>query len=119
MVLSVYGDVVLKAGKDATTDLTTLGSLAASVLAASEGLGSLLRCKANPIQMGLGKTCFWFERLNTHWILVGTKCPFNESAVKKMKSPLAKGLNQSAKASEALDGLEIGSIDTQLSERMK
>ena len=38
IVLNVYGDLVLKTGKASAIDATTIGSLAASVTAAGEGL---------------------------------------------------------------------------------
>lgn len=119
LVLSVYGDPILKAGKSTSVDLTTLGSLAASVSAAAEGLGELLRVKGHPIQMGSGKTQFWFERLGQQWLIVGLKCPLNEKALKTLMAPLAKGLGQSAKGSEALDGMNVGSLDSKLNERMR
>jgi len=117
-VLSAYGDLHLQGGKATKIDMTTLGSLAASVAAAGEGLGELMKVKGSPIQFGEAKNIFWFDRLGPDWLLVGIRCPHQAAGLKSLITNLKKGLTQSKKTSEALDGMDIGSIDSQLNAKM-
>lgn len=120
-VLSHYGDVLVSAGKISKADTTVLGSLAASTLAAAEGLGELLRMKGNPIRFGDEKSSFWLEKLGGEWLLVGVKCHLNEKILKILCTNLKKFLAQSnsSRAAEALDGMTETAIDSRLNDRMK
>jgi len=120
-VLSQYGDLLVRAGKTTAADLTSLGSLAASVLAAAEGLGALLKVKGTPLQFGNSKAGFWIESLGGPWLMVGIKCPINEVALKSLSTNLKKFLAQSnpSRAAEALDGMTASAIDNRLNDRMK
>ncbi len=120
LVLSAYGDLVLKTSKATGLDATTLGSLAASVSAAGEGLGELLKLRGSPVQFGEGKNLFWFEKISDNWMLAGIRCGMHASAIKTLCTTLKKGLSASQKSlgAEALDGLSSGGLDSKLNERI-
>lgn len=120
-VLSTYGDVLFKAGKEAKLDFTTLGSLAASTAAASEGLSELLRFKGSPIILGAAKDTLWFERLGQEALLVGWKCGWNSAALKPLTKVLKKnfGTPHARQSAEALDGMTAESLESQFNERMR
>lgn len=119
LVLSVYGDVILKTSKAASVDATTLGSLAASVAAAGEGLGELLKLSGSPVQFGEGKNIFWFEKITDRWMLVGVRCGLLGKATKALAAHLKKVLVASQKSgAEALDGMSAGGLESSLNERM-
>ncbi len=120
-VLSTYGDPLFRGGKQAKLDYTTLGSLAASIHAASEGLSELMRFKVSAVQLGDAKGGLWFEKITAETLLVGWKCPWNSVALKPLIQQLKKALAQLPKgqnAGEALDGMTLGGLDSQMNERM-
>ncbi len=120
IVLSVYGDLVFRAGKEITVDATSLGSLSASLLAAGESLANLVKGSAHPIQFGTESKSFWMDRLGEHWIIFGVRCAPHPKHLKGFTKQLQKVLSQSTRkrTAEAFDGLSAEGIESHLAERM-
>jgi hypothetical protein len=118
LVLGSYGDCLVQSGRKPSVDTTTLGSLAASVAAAGESLGSFLKLSGEPIQFGTDKASFWFSRVNADYLLVGIRCPLHAGMLKTTQRDLKKILQkrpaQNQSASEALDGLHSDALDFNL-----
>lgn len=124
-VLGSYGDQLIDFGKKISVDPTTLGSLAASVAAAGESLGKFLKLSGQPIQFGAGGkkgAQFWFARLNPDYLLVGIRCPLQEAELNKLIASLKKDLanltRKESHSTEALDGLTLGGVESQIGSKI-
>lgn len=114
-VLTKNGDLIFQAGKKLTSDLTSVGTLASSVLAASHQLQKHLLLKPSGAQFGEPSKSCWVEPVSD-WIVLGVKIKKSAALEKFYKHLKKKQKTQSTAAKrvntfEALEGLTEAAVD--------
>ena len=121
VVLSLYGDVLVSAGKKMKADWTSIGSILASVRGASRALNLLLKQKQTVLHFSSQKSGYWMNCENEDWIVVGFELPYKKELLtpfmkhlKKVKSEVNKNFG----GPEALEGMSEAIIDSALKGEM-
>ena len=114
VVMSTYGDVLVRAGKKKDLDWVSLGSLAASVSSTENAFKALVGFSCSPIQMGeLGKN-LWMVSASGGWIILGMNAPYISkylSAFMKHLKAMPAQEGAASGSNEALDGMSGASVD--------
>ncbi|MDB5037003.1 MAG: hypothetical protein JWQ35_531 [Bacteriovoracaceae bacterium] len=115
VVLSSFGDLLLKSGKKIDhLDWTSIGSIFSAVRGAAGGLNKLLFSRTSVVQFGDPKKGYWLELLPENCLIVGIGVPHQAKDLKKVQSHLksnSRALSGGAFGSEALDGMSEATVD--------